>query len=159
MTIQVSSPAFRHEERIPQKFTGEGSDVSPALAWTNVPPEAKSLVLICAAPDAPTAEPWVHWVIASIAPTETGLPEGVPRVARPKSSAGAVQGKNSWQEDNLGYRGPLPPKGHGLHHYHFVLYALDADVPMEPGLTKNEVLKRIKGHVLAQGRLTGTYSR
>ena len=159
MTIQVSSPAFRHEERIPKKFTGEGDDVSPALVWANVPKEAKELLLICDDPDAPTPEPWVHWVIVGIAPTESGLPEGVPRVASLKSPAGAVQGKNSWDEDNIGYHGPMPPKGHGVHHYHFTLYALDAQVPLEPGVTKNEVLKRIKGHVLAQGRLTGTYSR
>ena len=159
MTIQITSPAFRHEERIPKKFTGEGDDVSPALVWTNVPKEAKELVLICDDPDAPTPEPWVHWVIGSIPPTETGLPEGVPRVANPKSVPEAVQGKNSWDADNIGYRGPMPPKGHGVHHYHFTLYALDAQVPLEAGVTKNEALKRIKGHVLAEGRLTGTYSR
>lgn len=159
MTIQISSPAFRHEERIPKKYTGEGDDVSPALVWVNVPKEAQELVLICDDPDAPTPEPWVHWVIGSIRPTETGLPEGVPRVGQPKTPAAAVQGKNSWDEDDIGYRGPMPPKGHGVHHYHFVLYALDAQVPIEPGVTKKEVLKRIKGHVLAQGRLTGTYSR
>ena len=159
MPIQMASPAFLHEERIPKKYTGDGEDVSPALTWTNVPEETQELVLICDDPDAPTSEPWVHWVLGAIPPSTTSLPEGIPRVPRLSSPAGAVQGKNSWDTDNIGYRGPMPPKGHGVHHYHFAMYALNKKLGLEPGVTKNEVLRKMKGHVLAEGRITGIYSR
>ena len=159
MSIQITSTAFAHDARIPKKYTGEGDDVSPALAWTGVPKETQQLVLICDDPDAPTPEPWVHWVIYHLPATLTGLPDGVPRDLKLKEPAGALQGKNSWEKDNVGYRGPMPPPKHGTHHYHFVLYALKSQVVLEPGLTKNAVLKKINAEVLATGRLTGTYSR
>ena len=84
MAIEITSPAFSNGQRIPQKYTGEGADVSPPLSWTAVPPQAKELVLICDDPDAPTAEPWVHWVVYKIPATATGLPEGVRNTARLK---------------------------------------------------------------------------
>lgn len=159
MTITVSSSAFAQNERIPKKYTGEGEDVSPPLAWTGLPAETRELALICDDPDAPIAEPWVHWVIYNIPAAAQGLPEGVARVEKPPVPAGAVQGKNHWPKDNLGYLGPMPPPGHGTHHYHFTLYALSEPLSLPPGLTKAELLKKIQGKVLAQGRLTGTYSR
>lgn len=159
MSIAITSDAFAHDQRIPKKYTGEGADVSPPLAWTNVPAEAKELVLICDDPDAPIGEPWVHWVIYNIPISATGLPEAMPRTEKPPAPAGAVQGKNHWDRDNIGYRGPMPPPGHGTHHYHFTLYAIKEQLSLPPGLNKREVLKKIQGKIVAQGRLTGTYSR
>jgi Raf kinase inhibitor-like YbhB/YbcL family protein len=160
MTIQITSTAFTQGKPIPKKYTGEGTDVSPPLAWTEIPAETKEIVLICDDPDAPQTESWVHWVIYNIPATAKGLPEGVPRKPQPKESAGAIQGKNSWPNgENIGYRGPMPPKGHGVHHYYFKLYALDGHVALEPGQDKKAVLKAIGGHVLAEGLLMGTYQR
>ncbi len=160
MTLEVTSTGFIQGHPIPKKYTGEGADVSPPLAWSAVPAAAKELALICDDPDAPTVEPWVHWVIYKISADAKGLPEGVPRKTKPKEPAGAVQGKNSWGEgENIGYRGPMPPPGHGVHHYYFKLYALDAPLEAEPGLDKKAVLEKIRGHVLAEGVLMGTYQR
>jgi Raf kinase inhibitor-like YbhB/YbcL family protein len=157
MTITVTSPAFAAGQAIPVKHTGEGQDVSPALAWSGVPAGAKELALICDDPDAPRPQPWIHWVIYGLSPTVQGLPEAVsadPTLAEPK---GALQGKNG--SDVTGYHGPMPPKGHGVHHYYFKLYALDAALGLAPGRTKTELLTAMKGHVLAWGELIGTYER
>jgi Raf kinase inhibitor-like YbhB/YbcL family protein len=157
MTIKVESPAFVSNAKIPTKFTGDGEDVSPGLTWSNLPAGAKELALICDDPDAPTSEPWVHWVIYRIAADAKGLPENVAKTASPAEPKGALQGKNSWSK--IGYGGPAPPKGHGLHHYLFKLYALDAPLNVSSGLTKKDMLAAMKGHILAQGELVGTYQR
>jgi Raf kinase inhibitor-like YbhB/YbcL family protein len=160
MTVQITSSAFAQGRPIPSKYTGDGVDVSPPLGWSAIPEGAKELALICDDPDAPTAEPWVHWVIYKIPANVTGLPEGVPRKSRLKEPHGAVQGKNSWPpSEAIGYRGPLPPPGHGVHHYYFKLYALDASLTEEPGLDKKALLEKIQAHVLAEGVLMGTYER
>ncbi|MGA2616609.1 MAG: YbhB/YbcL family Raf kinase inhibitor-like protein [Thermoguttaceae bacterium] len=162
MTIQVASTAFADGQPIPKKYTGEGQDVSPPLGWSNLPERAKELALICDDPDAPRPEPWVHWVIYKIPVAAAGLPEGIPRQREVKDPAGAVQGQNSWppgREANIGYRGPMPPPGHGTHHYHFRLYALDSPVAAAADLDKEALLRAMRGHVLAEGKLTGTYKR
>ena len=159
MSMTISSTAFAAGQRIPQKFTGEGPDVSPALQWTGAPPAAVEFALICDDPDAPRPEPWVHWVIAKIPGHVTTLKEGRPRDKTLSDPAGAVQGLNSWPSDNLGYRGPMPPPGHGTHHYHFRLYALDAALPVSPGVTKGQLQAAMKGHVLAETEVVGTYER
>jgi Raf kinase inhibitor-like YbhB/YbcL family protein len=157
MSIAVESAAFANGKAIPRRHSGDGEDLSPPLAWSGVPASAQELVMIVDDPDAPTNEPWVHWVIYRLAPTLTELPEGVPPIARPGTVLGSIQGKNSWNA--LGYRGPAPPKGHGLHHYRFTLYALDQALELSDGLDKADLLKAIKGHVVAEGRLVGTYER
>ena len=155
MGITVTSTAFAQGQAIPRKHTGEGADVSPPLAWTGVPGGTREIVLICDDPDAPTPEPWVHWVIYGIAPASAGLPEGV---AKEESlAAGSKQGMNSWPK--LGYNGPMPPPGHGTHHYHFKVYAVDAPTGLAPRATKKAVLAAIEGHVLAETELMGTYER
>ena len=160
MSVKVTSSAFAEGEQIPKKYTGEGQDVSPPLAWSDLPAGTQELALICDDPDAPTEEPWVHWVIYKIPTTLTGLPEGVARLLRLKTPAGVLQGLNSWPKgQNLGYRGPMPPPGHGVHHYHFTLYALEAKLVAEPGLDKKTLLREIDEHVLAEGELVGTYQR
>ena len=159
MTIQITSPAFKEGEAIPKKYTGEGADVSPPLAWTGVPEGAKELVLICDDPDAPSEEPWVHWVIYKIPPDVKGLKEGIPRKTRLSDPPGALQGKNSWPsgQNNIGYRGPLPPSG--THRYYFKLYALEAKMAAEPSMDKKAILQEIEHHVVGKGQLMGTYQR
>ena len=159
MKLTVRSRAFENGQRIPVKHTADGADVSPALSWSDVPAEAKELALICDDPDAPRPEPWVHWVICKLPASLTGLPEGVPRQAALREPAGALQGRNSWPSGNIGYRGPAPPKGHGVHHYRFTLYALDAALEPSAELTKDELLEKMRGHVIAEGTLVGTYER
>ena len=110
MTISVTSTAFEAGKPIPKKYTGEGEDLSPPLAWSNVPPGTKELALICDDPDAPGGT-WVHWLLYKLPAGVASLPEGLPREKILKTPAGAVQGINSWSADNLGYRGPKPPPG------------------------------------------------
>ncbi len=160
MTLQLTSSAFAQGHAIPKKYTGEGEDVSPPLAWSGVPAGTKELALICDDPDAPTPEPWVHWVIYKLPAGAKGLPEGIPRKPRLKDPPGALQGKNSWPAaEATGYRGPMPPRGHGIHHYYFKLYALDCELEAPPGLEKKQLLEKIEGHVLAEGVLMGSYER
>jgi Raf kinase inhibitor-like YbhB/YbcL family protein len=159
MGLRITTTAFDAGARMPEKYTGEGVDVSPALEWTGVPAGTQELALIVDDPDAPRPEPWVHWVIAKIPADATGLPEGVPREEKLSTPAGAVQGVNSWPDDNIGYRGPMPPTGHGAHHYHFKLYALDAKLDVPAGLTKAALLEAMQGHIVAEAEVIGTYAR
>ena len=156
MTFSLTSPAFKNNERIPKQYTGEGADMSPPLEWSGPPAETKSLALICDDPDAPVGT-WDHWVLWNLPGETRKLPENVARTETLPDLGGARQGKNSWPR--IGYNGPMPPKGHGTHHYNFVLYALDASLDLKAGANKKELLAAIKGHVLGQARLTGTYSR
>jgi Raf kinase inhibitor-like YbhB/YbcL family protein len=157
MSITLKTTAFQNGQPIPKRFSGDGADVSPPLTWTDPPDDTKELALIVDDPDAPTAEPWVHWVIYRLPAETRSLPEGVPAQPRLSAPAAVLQGKNSW--GTIGYRGPAPPRGHGTHHYHFRLYALGAPLAATPGLDKNALLKAMKGHVLAEAELVGTYQR
>jgi len=160
MAIQLTSAAFAQGAVIPKKYTGEGDDVSPPLAWSGLPAGTKELALICDDPDAPTTEPWVHWVVYKIPPDLGGLPEGIDKAARLKNPPGVFQGKNSWTSGRtVGYRGPLPPPGSGVHHYHFRLYALEARLAVEPGLSKTTLLEEMSDHILGEADLVGTYAR
>ena len=160
MAVHLTSTAFTHGAPIPKKHTGDGQDLSPPLAWSSLPAESRQLALICDDPDAPVAEPWVHWVIYKIPADAGGLPEGVPHDAQLAKPKGALQGQNSWPSgQTVGYRGPAPPKGHGTHHYHFKLYALDKELGLSAGATKQNLLSAMKGHILAEGELIGTYER
>jgi Raf kinase inhibitor-like YbhB/YbcL family protein len=160
MSIQVSCPAFQDGQRIPKKYSGEGIDVSPPLEWSDVPAGTQELALVCDDPDAPSPEPWVHWVIYKIPADAKGLAENVPPEGRVPSLPGVLQGKNSWPTGRtVGYRGPMPPPGHGAHHYHFTLYALSEKLQLEPGARKRDLLHAMDGKILGQGRLTGTFER
>lgn len=151
--MQITSPAFAQSESIPVKYTCDGANVSPPLAWNGVPADAKSLALISDDPDAP-AGTWVHWVIYGISPSRSELSEGVEASETVLDSA--VQGTNDF--DNIGYGGPCPPRG-DPHRYFFKLYALDTELSLGPGATKQEVLDATDGHVLAQAELMGIYKR
>jgi Raf kinase inhibitor-like YbhB/YbcL family protein len=157
MSLIVRSTAFASGKPIPRRHSGDGEDLSPPLSWSEVPASAQELALIVDDPDAPTDEPWVHWVIYKIPVTTEGLAEGVPPVAHPGYPPTAVQGKNSW--GSVGYRGPAPPKGHGVHRYFFKLYALAKALDLAEGLDKPSLLKAMKGHIVAEGELMGTFER
>ncbi|MDW8038215.1 MAG: YbhB/YbcL family Raf kinase inhibitor-like protein [Thermoguttaceae bacterium] len=160
----LTSRAFDYGKPIPRKYTGEGEDLSPPLSWDGVPEGTKEFALICDDPDAPSPdqpapEPWVHWVIYGISSDVRGLPEGLAKVEKPLEPPGVLQGRNSWPEgENIGYRGPMPPPGKP-HRYFFRLYALAKPGPTTPGLTKHQLLEQIKGHILAEAVLMGTYQR
>jgi len=149
MTFALTSAAFQPSARIPKKHTGEGADVSPALAWSGIPKGTRELALICDDPDAPQPKPWVHWVMYGIPATLSALLEG-------QSGVGA---DGATDFGRTGYGGPMPPKGHGVHRYYFRLYALDAILDKAPGWTKERLLSEMKGHVLGTAELMGVYER
>jgi len=152
MELKIKSSAFNEGDMIPKKYTCDGANVSPPLAWDVVPMNTKSLALISDDPDAPVGT-WVHWVIYNIPPTIKELPENIP----PHNTIenGAQQGTNDFRL--IGYGGPCPPRG--THRYYFKLYALDKALDSEPGLTEAHLLKAMEGHIVAQGQLMGRYQR
>jgi Raf kinase inhibitor-like YbhB/YbcL family protein len=153
MSIQVTSAVFEEGQPIPKKYTCEGPDVSPPLEWTGVPDGAKSLVLICDDPDAPMGT-WVHWVLFNLPADTTGLAENVEKKATLEN--GTRQGVSDFKRP--GYGGPCPPPGKP-HRYFFKLYALDTMLDLGEGARKKDVEKEMKGRILAQGQLMGTYKR
>ena len=155
--MNFTSLSFQKGEKIPTKFTGEGADLSPELKWSEIPDETQELALICDDPDAPRAEPWVHWVVYGMEPSLKELPQDLPKVPHLNEPVHIDQGKNSFGK--IGYGGPMPPSDDGVHHYIFRLYALDKKLYLEPGKTKEELLSAMKGHVLDQARLVGKYER
>ena len=156
MGLVLTSTAFAALGAIPTLHTCEGRDVSPPLVWTGVPATAKSLVLIVDDPDAPDPKApkmtWVHWVLYNLPPTTTGLAEGVASSALPP---GTREGTNDWKR--TGYGGPCPPIGR--HRYFHKLYALDVLLADLAPATKADVEAAMKGHVLAQAELVGTYQK
>jgi len=156
--FKLVSPVFHHESEIPPLFTGEGQDLSPPLKWIDVPPTAQELVLICEDPDAPSPEPWVHWLIYGIQPSAVnGLPGGIPRALHLEHPVKASQGINSF--GNVGYGGPMPPAEHGIHRYFFKLFALDRKMDLKPGLGKPHLLELIQDHIFAETQLVGHFQR
>jgi len=153
MEMKVFSNAFLEGEAIPVKYTCDGQEVSPPLRWHNVPQGARSLALICEDPDAPSGV-FVHWILFNLSPTVAELSEGVP--TSEALEGGGKQGRNDFKR--TGYGGPCPPR-HGPHHYFFRLYALDTELRLDAGATKQEVTRAMEGHVLAAGHLMGTYKR
>jgi Raf kinase inhibitor-like YbhB/YbcL family protein len=156
MALTLTSSAFKHNGDIPRRYTCDGDDISPPLAWSGVPKETKSLVLIVDDPDAPDPRSprmtWVHWLLYNLAPRSGGLPENVKPAQLPP---GALDGINDWKR--TGYGGPCPPVGR--HRYFHKLYALDSLLPDLKHPTKARLEKAMSGHVLAQAELIGTYQR
>ena len=151
--FQLRSAAFAAGAFIPQKYTCSGDNVSPALNWKNAPGGTQSLALIVVDPDAPSGT-WVHWIVYNVSPGAQGLPEGVPKAG--EIAGGAQQGTSSFQD--VGYGGPCPPPG-DAHHYHFMLYALNARLRLATGATRQELDGAMKGHILAKAELVGLYGR
>ena len=153
MAFELKSSAFQQGGDIPKKFTCDGSDVSPALTWSDVPAGTQSHVLLADAPDAPVGN-WVHWVLYDLPANARELPEGVASVGELKG--GGRQGTNDFRK--IGYGGPCPPRGKA-HRYFFRLYALDSKMNLRPGADKSAVERAMKGRVLAQAELMGRYGR
>jgi Raf kinase inhibitor-like YbhB/YbcL family protein len=153
MTIQVSTSSFKAGGTIPTKFTCSGADVSPELSWPPPPADAKSLALIVDDPDAP-AGTWNHWLLYNLPPSVHALPENQPRSAELPN--GALQGKNDFGK--FGYNGPCPPPGKP-HRYFFRLYALDIKLDLKAGADRRTLDEALKGHIVAQGEVMGTFGR
>ncbi len=152
MEIKITSSAFADGGMIPIKYTCDGADVSPPLQWDPVPEGSKTITLICDDPDAPMGT-WVHWVLYNL-PVETrNLAENIP--ADKTLPNGAKQGTNDFSR--IGYGGPCPPGG--THRYFFKLYALDAEINLDAGADKEQLVKAMEGHILGKGQLIGKYKR
>lgn len=150
--MELTSSGIQGGE-VQKKFTCDGSDVSPELAWSAPPAGTKSFALLMIDPDAPVGE-FVHWVVYDLPGELRGLPEGVPKQAQ--LADGSRQGKNDF--DKAGYGGPCPP-GHSPHRYVFTLYALDTKLNLPGGATRKQVENALKGHILARGEVIGRYHR
>ena len=150
--MQLTCPAFTDGGQIPAKFTGESDDVSPELAWSEVPDGTRSFALICHDPDAPLIKPgtygFVHWVLYNIPGNVSGLDE-----ATELYTSGVTDFGQTF------YNGPMPPNGHGLHNYYFWVLALNETVALEPGLTMWQLLEKIEPHLIGMNRLMGRYKR
>lgn len=152
MTLSLSSTAFAAGAFIPAVYSCTGRSISPPLIWSNAPTGTKSFALIMDDPDAPIGT-FVHWVIYNIPASSKGLPEAVP--ANGQLADGSVQGSNG--AGRAGYTGPCPPSG--THRYFFKLYALDIVLSLSSRASKDQLLKAMQGHILAQGELMGTFSK
>lgn len=156
-TIRLECSAFKEGGTIPKVYTCDGTDTSPPLEWSGVPEAARSLSLIVEDPDAPVGT-FTHWVLFNLPSDLKGLSEGIPPGGEVKLTPGgatARQGKNDFGK--FGYGGPCPPSG--THRYLFLLYALDTRPDLKPGTTRQQLLQDLKGHILAEGRLMGRYTR
>jgi Raf kinase inhibitor-like YbhB/YbcL family protein len=154
MSLALTSDAFMSGQSIPAKYACTGRNISPALSWNEPPPGTQSFALIVDDPDAPMGT-WVHWVLFNIPPDSRSLQEDLPITGKNIDPNAIYVGKNS--SGNIGYDGPCPPSG--THRYFFKLYALDTLISLLPGATKEQVLKEMEGHILAQGELMGTFSK
>ncbi|MES2300190.1 MAG: YbhB/YbcL family Raf kinase inhibitor-like protein [Pseudomonadota bacterium] len=156
MSMTLTSPAFRAGTNIPPAYTCDGDDVSPPLAWSQVPPQAQSLALIIEDPDAPDPQApqrvWVHWLLFNIPPTSLGLP---PAIRKPDFAPQMREGVNDWHR--VGYGGPCPPVGR--HRYVHKLYALDQMLPLIERASRAQLEEAMRGHILEQAELIGLYQR
>jgi Raf kinase inhibitor-like YbhB/YbcL family protein len=151
--LELVSGDFRHGDRIPERFTCDGEDLSPSLTWHGVPVETRSFVLVCDDPDAPRGT-WVHWLVYNLPAEAAELGQGMPNV--PELPSKARQGIND--SGDVGYGGPCPPPGKP-HRYFFRLHALDTSLNLPPGINRAELEQAMAGHVLAVGTLMGSYER
>jgi len=150
--LTVTSASFADGGMIPSKCTCDGGDASPQLSISAPPAATKSLAVIVYDTDSPVV--FVHWVIFNLPGGLRNLPQGAS--AQPESLQGAIQGTNDF--DKIGYSGPCPP-GSNPHHYVFHIYALDTSLELHEGATREDVAQAAKGHVLAEGKLVGLYTR
>jgi Raf kinase inhibitor-like YbhB/YbcL family protein len=153
MALTLESPAFRAGADIPTEFTADGENKSPPLRWSGVPGDAKTLTLIMEDPDAPNGT-FVHWVAFNIPATIDHLAAGTEH--RGDYTDGTLQGRNGF--DRVGYGGPRPPAGQ-THTYVFRFFALDDRLPLEPGVSREQVEQAMRGHVLASGEMRARYGR
>ncbi len=149
----ITSTAFVAGAEIPVEYTCDGQNSSPPLDWGQGTAGTASFALIVDDPDAPSGA-FTHWVIFNLPPDTRSLPEAVPN--ENKLTSGALQGKNGFGK--IGYAGPCPPSG-SPHHYRFTFYALDKSLDLAAGASKEQALRAMQGHVLAESQLIGVYQR
>lgn len=150
--VSLTSPEFAHGERLPVDATVDGAGRPPILEWSGVPPSAQSVALVCEDPDAPLPEPFVHWLAYGIAPSTTSVGPA------PAHSGSALHlGRNT--KHGIGYAPAAPPPGHGAHHYHFQVFALDTPIDLDPGADRAKLVERMKDHIVGWGELVGIYER
>jgi Raf kinase inhibitor-like YbhB/YbcL family protein len=154
LQMKLSSTAFDEGGKLPPRFTCDGEGISPPLEWEDVPDGTQGFVLICEDPDAPSGV-FTHWLLYNLSAGSRELGEGQPR--NEVLSIGARQGTNSFGE--IGYGGACPPRRDREHRYIFKLHALDADLAVQPGASKEELLTVMRNHVLAETQLIGKYKR
>ena len=151
-SMQLTSTAFAHHEAIPTRHTGEGENVSPALAWRDAPEGTQGFAVICHDPDAPLVQHgsygFVHWLLYNLPADVTALDE---------ATTVGTPGVND--TGSLGYAGPMPPEGHGKHLYYFWVLALDTVTELPEGLGLPELLEKLEPHLLGMNRLVGSYRR
>lgn len=155
-TIEISSPAFSYNERMPSAYTADGRGISPPLHWDGVPEDAQSLVLLIEDADSPTPKPLVHATAWNLPAADGSLPEG----ALGGEAAGSeieTTGRTSFLMDH--YLPPDPPSGHGPHRYVFQIFALDTQLNFDKEPGRKALLDAIRGHVLAKGLHIGVYER
>jgi Raf kinase inhibitor-like YbhB/YbcL family protein len=155
MSIQLESSSIRNGGSIPAVHSDHGGKVSPTLSWTGVPKGTRSIALMMEDPDAREPKPFVHWILYNLPAATASVREGLSSSPRLPELGGALQGRTS--RGNIGYFGPRPPTGDPAHRYHFQIFALDTALALQPGASRDEVLGAMKGHVLAAGRLVGTF--
>lgn len=151
--LNLISSAFEQHGQIPERYTGEGADVSPPLSWSPAPEGTQGYALICHDPDAPLVSAngsygFVHWVLYNLPASTTSLQE---------NDSSGTSGMNDF--GNPAYGGPMPPPGHGPHHYFFWVLALDQALDLPAGLSLQELLQHIESHVIGMNRLVGVYQR
>ncbi len=151
--LKVTSSAIGADGRISLRNSAYGADLSPAMSWTPAP-GVKTYAIVLQDPDAGAPPPFIHWLIWNIPAQVRSLPEHVPSDARPVAPAGAAQGRNGF--GSIGYRGPKPPSG--VHHYHLIVFALDAPLSLSPGADGKALAEAMRGHVVASGEVVGTYA-
>ncbi len=150
--MRLTSNAFTRGGLIPTRFTCDGANISPPLAWSGAAADTRSFAIVCSDPDAPSTV-WYHWAIYDIPADVTSLPEHYPADA-----PGPPQALNNFRK--RGYGGPCPPRGHGRHHYHFKLFALNVDrLGVGPTANCRDVEKAAQAHAIATAELVGVYSR
>ena len=152
--IPVTSNAVDLDGWLDPVFSKAQDDISPPLEWTAVL-EAESYVLVVEDPDAPMEKPFIHWLMWDIPGQLTALPQGIAKTARPQGLEGAVQGLNTLGEH--GWTGMAPPEGHGVHHYHFQLFALSKRLEFGPNTSLEELVNALRGLTIAKGELVGRY--
>jgi Raf kinase inhibitor-like YbhB/YbcL family protein len=147
--FRLTSPAFDHDDDLPERFTADGGDISPPLTWDGLPEGTKELLLVADDPDSETGVV-THWVAYGIAPDVTSLPEGLPTDTL-VDDPDIVQGLNEF--DEAGWSGPELDPERAPHRCFFRLFALDAELDLPPGVTRSDVRRAAKGHVLAHAEL------
>lgn len=155
MPFKLVSPAFKHLDSIPRRFTADGESISPPLKWSGAPGGTQEYALLCEDPDAPTPKPFVHWLLYGLSANTSKLREGMAQVEEMTAPVLARQGLNTMMQ--VGYTGPNPPLWDGNHRYVFRLFALDSPLTLPPRAGRDEFLKAIRPHVLAETSIEGVY--